>query len=702
MTDFQTRNRDDEGDESDGDFDEESEGEGEDDLALDVPLPSPKASPVRSQKSATSSPKSPYAPSPNTMSLYAPSPTEPGDWASRTHSRVDHVRSLRMQLTTGKGDDERRQSLKETYASASRPLGKVTAALEDRLKKKIQTEQFLAASLKERMESMTQTIFRVRQSVADLNRASGMHWNAINMAEKRMELRSKRPSDEMIRDALEIALEKERGEQIEAHKRVSVNITPGQEVLVSVMQAQEDMQANILTLHLDRTPGAMKFLNAKRDLEVLADKFCINGSSALREADKISAKAQKRTRKVMEKQIAELRQMRVQLEQEVSQNRIAISNAEGSLDRLGKQIKAYHESPELKITGEAENAFCYSKAQLDFKSLSNLRAKIKGASYTGSSGRQLDVIFGRADRDNSGELDEDEIRRVLRRTLKIPPSAVADPEISALCQTLDADNSGSVSIKEIIDFINADVDIKDLEAQYARNKQLLQELHDAHKQLVKELRDKANACNIDVAVSRVTAVKGLELDTMVVPAKSGDGNGNGNGGAAQSARRKKPLEPRLLEKVRGKLHKATYEVPGRDLKEMLRQFDKDDSGELDDDELRKVLRTLLNVPIYVLSDVEISSLCASLDSDNSGAISISEVVAFIGPPREGEMLGDAPEPIKTVGLAPLVAPTPRGEKGVKPFGSAKSSTGSTVASATPRGGKSQRGESRTPLPSLTK
>merc|ERR1711862_1093592 len=51
--------------------------------------------------------------------------------------------------------------------------------------------------------------------------------------------------------------------------------------------------------------------------------------------------------------------------------------------------------------------------------LENLRSKIKAASYTGTSGRELDVIFERFDKDGSGQLDPDEVRQALRRTMRI-------------------------------------------------------------------------------------------------------------------------------------------------------------------------------------------------------------------------------------------------------------------------------------------
>merc|ERR1711865_753720 len=91
--------------------------------------------------------------------------------------------------------------------------------------------------------------------------------------------------------------------------------------------------------------------------------------------------------------------------------------------------------------------------------LEALRVQIKAASYTGVFGRQLDVVFSRFDKDSSGELEDDEVRQALRRVLKIPPSIVSDAQISSLCAALDSDNSGSVSIQELIDFVGPESDI---------------------------------------------------------------------------------------------------------------------------------------------------------------------------------------------------------------------------------------------------
>merc|ERR1712050_288785 len=90
---------------------------------------------------------------------------------------------------------------------------------------------------------------------------------------------------------------------------------------------------------------------------------------------------------------------------------------------------------------------------LDSKMVETLRSKIKAAAYTGHVGRQLDVVFSRFDKDGSGQLDDEEVRKTLRRTLRIPASILSDEAIYSFCAMLDNDDSGTVSVSEIVSFV---------------------------------------------------------------------------------------------------------------------------------------------------------------------------------------------------------------------------------------------------------
>jgi len=96
---------------------------------------------------------------------------------------------------------------------------------------------------------------------------------------------------------------------------------------------------------------------------------------------------------------------------------------------------------------------------LDPDVIVKIREKMKCAAYTGHLGRELDVLFGRFDKDHSGQLEDEEVRLALRRSLRIRPLEVSDAQIWSLCSLLDSDNSGSVSIRELVDFIGPDTQV---------------------------------------------------------------------------------------------------------------------------------------------------------------------------------------------------------------------------------------------------
>jgi len=186
-------------------------------------------------------------------------------------------------------------------------------------------------------------------------------------------------------------------------------------------------------------------------------------------------------------------------------------------------------------------------------------------------------------------LDDAEVRRALRTTLRISPAVISDSDISGLCGVLDADNSGSVSISELITFIGPEPTISRPRVKPALSESM------------------ASAKGEEAALSTKR-----EQQT---PRQRGP-----------------PLAPELLDKVRSKMKAAAYTGhSGRQLEVIFGRFDKDHSGKLEDGEVRKALRRTLRIPPSVISDAEISSLCAMLDADNSGSVAVKEIVEFVGP-----------------------------------------------------------------------
>jgi len=595
----------------------------------------------------------PTAAEPNRPSTTFGTPRTARDWAAHTHSHVSSIRSLRKELQRSKLQGSVNNALLGEAGSKT-PRDRNTTALEDRLKRRNATEKKLAGLMERQMDSMERTIFQLSQSLTDLQRTSGELWASVNVAEKRLELRAKRPPQELVRDSFQEALEQERAELLKTHQHLLGHITAGQEMRSAADGAKAEMLANRLTFHLDRTNWPYEFLGKTRQFEGKAAQFVATAGNALRDAEGVAARVRTRTAACMKKRMSELVEMRRHLEAEIMSNHCTIYETERALNLIQKVINNHRAAPENRFKqdelGTDEFKAFHSRAQLDAGPLAKLRAKIKSAAYTGHKGRQLDVLFGRFDRDGSGQLDEDEVRRALRRTLKIPPSAITDAEVSALCATLDSDGSGEVSIAEIVEFLNADADIAAMEEQHQRNTAILEELNAEHLRMVENLRCKTAAWRLDDLCSKVTVAKGLELDSLpiAVPTKHGE---------APSPKRKKPLEPRVVERVRARLQKAVYS--GNDagqLESLVYRFDQDGSGQLSDVEFRKMIRGHLKVPIYAISDAEVCSLCAMLDSNQSGAVSVEELVDFIGPepaPQQPDGGGGVgPEPAKDAADSP--------------------------------------------------
>lgn len=93
---------------------------------------------------------------------------------------------------------------------------------------------------------------------------------------------------------------------------------------------------------------------------------------------------------------------------------------------------------------------------LNKRMLSTLRSKIKAASYAGQLGCEVKAMFSRFDHTGSGVLEEEQLRQVFRRAMRIPPKVISDEQISKLCTILDKDNSGVVAIEALVDFVGKD------------------------------------------------------------------------------------------------------------------------------------------------------------------------------------------------------------------------------------------------------
>merc|ERR1712194_194893 len=231
-----------------------------------------------------------------------------------------------------------------------------------------------------------------------------------------------------------------------------------------------------------------------------------------------------------------------------------------------------------------------------------------------------------------------------RRTLRIPPTSVSDAQIAHLVSVLDADQSGQVSISELVDFIEAEDDIGLLKEQHAEAQILLEQLHAAKQELMEDLRSKTVAWRIDESCTKVNPIKGLELDSLP-PAGS-----RREAPIKPGRNRKQNLAPEVVQKLRARMLNAAVNAVDaeRQLEVLLGRFDKDGSGQLEYPEVRKAIRRQLKIQDNVISDADIMSFCGHLDADGTGLVNINSIIAFVCSQDALEKSGTSLAPINTV------------------------------------------------------
>jgi len=92
-----------------------------------------------------------------------------------------------------------------------------------------------------------------------------------------------------------------------------------------------------------------------------------------------------------------------------------------------------------------------------------LKKRIRGAALIAArdqaldvgGGSELEALFGQFDKDGGGELEDFEVRRAFRVGLKIPKTQLSDAELWTLIHTIDADGSGSIAVKEFVEWVNS-------------------------------------------------------------------------------------------------------------------------------------------------------------------------------------------------------------------------------------------------------
>jgi len=385
------------------------------------------------------------------------------------------------------------------------------SSAEEVLKKRATQTKELSANVEMALQRIDETFFEARKVFEELHHSSSTLLSLFRVAEARVELRSRRSAQEGV-DRFKEDLETERAFLTKARKEVSDRIRNGKDIAAKLEAAKAEILPCRLTLAFDRTGETDKILEKAAKIEQKMHDFYSVIGDWLSEIMETAEKNRVKTTTSMRESIQELSLIRRRLEKEIQMTGKTLVDVERQLDRKQKELARIRASPEKNLRGSSKSAPQQFKTinERYAETLSKLRSRIKGASYTGTAGRQLDVLLRRFDKDNSGELSEDELRAAFRRTIKVPRSILSDADIHSLCRMLDSDGSGSLSIKEVVEFLESDVSLEDVEKQCEAFRTTIQQLTTAKAQAVEDLRSKTACWHVDTACSKVTAKR---LDT---------------------------------------------------------------------------------------------------------------------------------------------------------------------------------------------
>jgi len=90
-----------------------------------------------------------------------------------------------------------------------------------------------------------------------------------------------------------------------------------------------------------------------------------------------------------------------------------------------------------------------AKVKIDEAISKKVQSKLKAGMY----GTTPTTFFRRYDKDKSGSLDIKEFKRLVRATLKVPPTQLTDRDLDSFIKALDDDGSGDLDIAELSDFV---------------------------------------------------------------------------------------------------------------------------------------------------------------------------------------------------------------------------------------------------------
>jgi Ca2+-binding EF-hand superfamily protein/Ran GTPase-activating protein (RanGAP) involved in mRNA processing and transport len=282
------------------------------------------------------------------------------------------------------------------------------------------------------------------------------------------------------------------------------------------------------------------------------------------------------------------------------------------------------------------------KRTIDNKTATKLQKKMQDA----LRGRSPGDLFMAYDETGDGMLDGIELLKLIRKDLQIPTGEIRDEEVGALVKNLDDDGSGTLSIHELVDFVERGVatfnsgllkiDEKIAEKICAALKaavtyHLIIKAFDESGDGLLDAKEVKQLIRVGLDV-RPEEASDEDIENLVYAL---DDNDSGNidleemadfvehGKETFTLGRRDRMDEDVADKVQAALQEAmTY---GR----LFGKFDKSGDGSLDSKELRDCIRMDFKIPTNQVADNDIDLLVRALDDDGSGALSITELVDFV-------------------------------------------------------------------------
>lgn len=130
-----------------------------------------------------------------------------------------------------------------------------------------------------------------------------------------------------------------------------------------------------------------------------------------------------------------------------------------SLGYIVEQEEEQEEVPVKEVVVKKEKP----KPSINPEVAKRVQMQLKTATYGTSAIRML----RKYDKDRSGSFEPEEIKRLIRVDLRIPPTNISDKDIDALVHALDPDGGGDVSIEEMAEFVERGIAVFQEKAEEA-------------------------------------------------------------------------------------------------------------------------------------------------------------------------------------------------------------------------------------------